>query len=131
MRQLLDTSICIPIINRDEPALSKKLLAATPGSVLLCSVVRAELEFGARNSKRVAINLDRVTRFCTNFESLAFDDDSAKHYGEIRAQLRREGAPIGANDLMIAAICVSNNVALVSRNEREFRRVPGLAIERW
>lgn len=131
MRRLLDTSVCIPIINRDEPALAKKLLAADPGSVLLCSVVRAELEFGARNSKRVAVNLDRVTRFCTSFESLAFDDDAAKHYGEIRAQLRREGSPIGGNDLMIAAICVSNEMALVSRNEREFRRVPGLTVERW
>src|SRR5689334_22127173 len=117
--QMLDTSVCIPIINRDEPALGKKLLAATPGSVLLCSIVRAELEFGARNSKRVAMNLDRVTRFCASFESLAFDDDAAQHYGEIRAQLRREGSPIGANDLMIAAICVSNGIALITRNERE------------
>lgn len=129
--KLLDTSICIPLINRDEPAVAKRLLANAPGSIVLCSVVRAELEFGARHSAHVATNLERVTRFCAQFESLPFDDEAAVAYGQLRAQLRREGAPIGANDLLIAAIALAHSLVLVTRNVREFRRVPGLSVEAW
>lgn len=98
---------------------------------MLCSIVRAELEFGARNSSNVAENLDRVERFCSAFESIPFDDDAAAYYGEIRSHLRRERRPIGANDLMIAAIAVANDLTLVTRNVSEFARVPRLATETW
>lgn len=129
--RLLDTNICIPLINRAEPALAERLLAADPAELVLCSIVRAELEFGARNSSNVAENLDRVERFCSAFESIPFDDDAAAYYGEIRSHLRREGRPIGANDLMIAAIAVANDLTLVTRNVSEFARVPRLATETW
>jgi tRNA(fMet)-specific endonuclease VapC len=131
VRYLLDTSVCVPLINRSEPALADKLLALAPADVMLCSVVKAELYYGARNSKRVAENLDRVERFCRAFESIPFDDRAAAHYGSVRAQLRREGRPIGANDLLIACICLSSEAALVTRNVLEFRRVPGLSVEAW
>lgn len=111
--------------------LRDRLLAEQPSSVVLCSVVKAELNFGARNSKRVAENLDRVNRFCRAFESLPFDDDAAEHYGSIRAQLKREGRPIGANDLLIASTALAANVALITRNVGEFKRVPGLDVEVW
>ena len=131
MTWLLDTSVCIPLINRtDEPA-AERLLSHSPGSVLLCSVVRAELCFGAHNSARVAENLQRVETFCRAFESLPFDDGAAERYGVIRTQLRREGRPIGANDLMIASIALSRGLTLATRNTDEFSRVPGLDVERW
>ncbi len=63
MSLLLDTNVCIPLINRTEQGLAERVLDATPSSVLLCSVVEAELYFGARNSRRVAENLHRVERF--------------------------------------------------------------------
>jgi tRNA(fMet)-specific endonuclease VapC len=129
--KLLDTNICVPLINRADAALSKRLLAGDPAEIVLCSVVRAELEFGARNSDRIADNLDRVGRFCSAFESLPFDDDAAERYGEIRAQLRREGRPIGGNDLLVAAIALANELTLVTRNVTEFARVPHLRTERW
>jgi len=131
MRRLLDTNICVPMINRSDASLAKRLLSSDPASIVLCSVVRAELAFGARNSKRVAENLDRVEQFCSAFESVPFGDDAADTYGELRAQLRREGRPIGANDLMIAAIAVAERLTLVTRNVGEFKRVPKLAIEAW
>ncbi|MGE0871471.1 MAG: type II toxin-antitoxin system VapC family toxin [Kofleriaceae bacterium] len=131
MTRLLDTSVCIPLINRSEPSLAKRLLAADPSSIVLCSVVRAELAFGARNSSRVAENLDRVEQFCSAFESLPFADSAADAYGEIRARLRREGRPIGGNDLMIAAIAVASGLTLITRNVGEFKRVPKLATETW
>ena len=91
MRVLLDTNVCIPLINRSDAGLRKRLLASDPARVVLCSVVKAELAFGARNSARVAENLDRVERFCDAFTSMPFDDEAATRYGEIRAHLRREG----------------------------------------
>lgn len=131
MRLLLDTSICIPLINCTDAALKERLLAERPERMVLCSVVKAELHFGARNSSRVAENIDRVERFCGAFESLPFDDEAATHYGTIRAGLTREGRPIGANDLFIASIALAAGVGIVTRNEDEFRRVPGLEIALW
>ena len=131
MRRLLDTNICVPLLNRTDAKLAKRLLATDPATIVLCSVVRAELAFGARNSNRVADNLDRVERFCSAFDSLPFSDAAADSYGEIRAHLRREGRPIGANDLMIAAIAIAEELTLVTRNVAEFRRVPRLQMEAW
>jgi tRNA(fMet)-specific endonuclease VapC len=130
-RALVDTSICIPLINRSDAKLADRLLALPPGSVALSSVVRAELEFGARHSTRVAENLERVQTFCRAFPSLPFDDRAASHYGTVRAQLKREGRPIGANDLLIAATALAAEIPLITRNVAEFRRVPGLVVEHW
>lgn len=131
MSYLLDTSVCVPLINRSDPGLAERLLDQAPDSIVLCSVVKAELYFGACNSKRVAENIDRVQRFCGAFDSLPFDDQAAEKYGSIRAQLSREGRPIGANDLLIAATALSTGRALVTRNVDEFSRVAGLSIETW
>lgn len=131
MSLLLDTSVCIPLINRTEPRLAERLLEQDPSSVVLCSVVKAELYFGARNSMKVSENIDRVERFCEAFDSLPFDDEAAARYGSVRAQLKREGRPIGANDLLIASIALASNVELVTRNVEEFRRVPGLGVAAW
>ena len=128
---LLDTSVCVLLINRSDERVSARLLEHAPGAVRLCSVVKAELCFGAQNSARLAENLQRVETFCRVFESLPFDDEAARHYGIVRAQLRREGRPIGANDLMIAATAVANSHVLVTRNVSEFSRVSGLEIESW
>ena len=84
MTFILDTSVCIPLINRTEKRLAERLLDEAPSSVILCSVVKAELYFGARNSMKVAENLERVDRFCGVFESLPFDDAAAVHYGSVR-----------------------------------------------
>ena len=128
---LLDTNVCVALINRSDEQAVARLLEHSPGSVRLCSVVKAELHFGAQNSARLSENLQRIEIFCRAFESLPFDDESARHYGIVRAQLRREGRPIGGNDLMIASIAIANSHVLVTRNAREFSRVAGLEVERW
>lgn len=131
MTWLLDTSVCVPLINRTDADLTARLLGHTPGSIYLCSVVKAELHFGAQNSRRIAENLRRLETFFESFPSLPFDDDAAKHYGTIRAQLRREGRPIGANDLMIASIALAGALTLATRDVDDFKRVPGLNVEGW
>lgn len=131
MTYLLDTNICIALINRTDVALAKRFLAQRPTDVVMCSVVRAELEFGARNSTRVAENLARMSRFWGSLASLPFDDAAATHYGDVRAHFRRVGTAIGVHDLQIASIALAHDLTVVTRNLRELRRVPGLTAEAW
>lgn len=129
--KLLDTDICIHVLNGRDPALLERFSAHSPLELALCSVVRAELLWGARNSRRVAENLERVRLFAKPLRTLPFDDDGAEHYGAIRADLHSRGTPIGPNDTLIAAIALAGNATLVTRNQREFERVANLQIEVW
>lgn len=129
--KLLDTDICIHVLNGRDSALLERFRAHSPLELALCSIVRAELLWGARNSRRVAENLERVRLFAEPLQTLPFDDDCAEHYGAIRADLQSTGTPIGPNDTLIAAIALAGNAALVTRNQREFERVANLQIEVW
>jgi tRNA(fMet)-specific endonuclease VapC len=128
---LLDTNICIAFLTGRDAKLAMRLTSLVREDVVLCTVVKAELLYGARASERVAANLLRLERFFAPLGSLPFGDEAAESYGVIRAQLRREGRPIGGNDLMIAAIALANDATLVTRNDGEFRRVGGLRVEVW
>lgn len=129
--KLLDTDICIHLLNAREPELIARLGRHEPPDIGICSIVRAELLWGARNSQRQDENLARVRAFAAPFQSLPFDDLCAEHYGFIRASLAAEGQPIGPNDTLIAAIARAHEAVLVTRNVREFSRVSGLEIETW
>jgi tRNA(fMet)-specific endonuclease VapC len=129
--KLLDTDICIHLLNAREPALLERFHSHSPLDLALCSVVRAELLWGARNSTRVEENLERVRLFAEPLKSLAFDDDCAEHYAIIRAALAARGTPIGPNDTLISAIALAHQATLVTRNQREFQRVENLQLESW
>lgn len=131
MTFLLDTNICVAYLNGDDADIARKLLALPVESVALCSVVKAELLYGARNSGRVEQNLARLERFFSPLQSLPFDDDAASRYGTLRAQLRREGKPVGGNDMMIAAIALAADATLITRNVRELSTVAGLRLVGW
>lgn len=131
MSWLLDTNICIAFLKGGDLGVGDRLSELPPSEVFLCSVVRAELHYGARRSSRVEANLLKLDAFFQLFPSLAFDDSAAEQYGLIRAQLTSSGTPIGPNDLLIAAIALSAGAVLVTRKDREFRRVAGLRIETW
>jgi tRNA(fMet)-specific endonuclease VapC len=129
---LLDTNSCVDYLRRGHASnITAKLAAALPGSVVLCSVVAAELLYGAHRSVRKTQTLSQVRHFCRNFQSLAFDDPAAEEYGRIRAHLAGLGTPIGPNDLLIASIALTNGLTLVTHNTSEFSRVPGLNLEDW
>lgn len=129
--KLLDTNICIAFLNGADEAVSVRLKAEPPEAFRLCSVVKAELFYGARKSGRVEPNLRRLESFFSLYDSLPFDDEAARWYGTVRAQLAREGRPIGGNDLQIASIALSADCLLVTRNQDEFARVAGLRVEVW
>ena len=132
MIYLLDTNSCIRLLNEDRNSVvSRRLARMRSGDVTLCSVVKAELYWGAFRSSREDSNLARLELFFSEFVSWPFDDQSAVIYGQIRAQLAASGTPIGPNDLLIASIALANNLILVTHNTREFSRVEGLRLEDW
>jgi len=129
---LLDTNTCITYLRGGESgAVAKKLATCAPDCVALCSIVIAELLYGAALSASPAKTAAEVRAFCAPFDSIPFDDRAAEEYGEIRAHLKRQGTPMGPNDLMIAAIAVANALTLITHNTAEFQRVPLLEIEDW
>ena len=66
-----------------------------------------------------------------SIEVIAYDDLASVQYGKIRSYLEKNGMPIGALDMMIAAHALARGLVLVTNNEREFKRVPGLKMENW
>jgi tRNA(fMet)-specific endonuclease VapC len=128
---LLDTNPCIVYLTGRSEVLRRRLDAVGNDQVAVCSIVCAELFFGAAKSVNPNTTLQRQQQFLERFQSLPFDDAAARIYGPLRADLERGGATIGANDLLIASISLANGLTLVSHNVGEFSRVPGLMVEDW
>ena len=131
MRWMLDTNACIRYLNGRSLALKNRVDAAGPSNLVVCSVVKAELFFGAAKSNDPARTRGKQEHFLSRFVSLPFDDHAADAYASIRALLFAAGSPIGPNDLLIASIAVTNGVTLVTHNISEFSRVPNLLYEDW
>lgn len=128
---LLDTNTCIRFLNGRSESIRLRLEEVPPDRISLCSVVKAELFYGAAKSVDPSKTLNRTLRFAERFVSLPFDDSAALHYGEIRALLEKAGTPIGPNDLLIAAITLAHQATLVTHNTREFSRVSELQLTDW
>ena len=128
---LLDTSPCIELLRDKHSKAKERLKLHDPSDIYLCSIVVAELLYGARKSAHVAKNLALVKEFCAPFVTLPFDDRCADQYGTIRTDLERVGMRIGANDLFIAAIAKTYDLILVTHNTDEFSRIAGLQLEDW
>ncbi len=128
---LLDTNVCIQFMNGASLSIQENFRRHDPADISICSIVKAELLFGAKYGKRVEENLLCVQRFYAPFDSLPFDDRCAEEYSRIRSELSRRGNLIGPNDLLIAATALAYSMVLVTNNTREFRRVSGLQLEDW
>ena len=131
MRYLLDTNACIVCLRRKPSSVVARLRGLRPDEVAVCTIVRAELLFGAARSRDPVNERALVERFLEPFTSLPFDDLAASHYAEVRYALERVGQRIGAHDLEIAAIALAQSLTLVTHNVSEFARVPGLVWEDW
>ena len=131
MRYMLDTNIVAYAKNNRPEVVYERMSRFDPEDLCVSVITLAELEYGVFNSSNPERNQLALTLFLANIEVVPFDDDAAVEYGRIRADLKRKGTPIGANDLMIAAHAKSLGVTLVTNNTGEFERVEGLMLEDW
>ena len=131
MRYLLDTNACIGYLTGRGPGVMSRLKSLPPSEVAVCSIVKAELYYGAARSVDPEDTLAAQREFLERFVSLGLDDHAAGIAGRLRADLAARGTPIGPYDVLIAAIALANDLTLVTRNVDEFRRVEGLKVEDW
>jgi tRNA(fMet)-specific endonuclease VapC len=131
MKVMLDTNICIALINQKSAKVLTQLKQYKVGEVCISAVTLAELQYGVAKSKHQHKNADALQQFILPLEVAVFDENATKKYGELRAELERKGTPIGALDMMIAAHALSLNVKLVTNNTKEFKRVKQLALLDW
>ncbi|HLI10933.1 MAG TPA: type II toxin-antitoxin system VapC family toxin [Alphaproteobacteria bacterium] len=129
MRFLLDANVVIALLNDTASTLARRARRERPSDVAISSIVAHELFYGAFKSRRAAQNTALVDAL--QFTVLEFDKEDARRAGEIRAYLAAKGTPIGPYDVLIAGQALARDMALVTRNTREFRRVPGLRVENW
>jgi tRNA(fMet)-specific endonuclease VapC len=131
MKFMLDTNVCIALIKRKDLSVLGRLQAERPGDVCVSSITLAEMEYGAHKSAKTEQNRLALAAFFAAIPVMPFDDAAAQEYGRIRAHLERRGTPIGSLDGLIAAHALALRCVLVTNNEAEFRRVPGLRVENW
>ena len=127
----LDTNTCIYFLNGRYESIKSKILATSPNEIVIPSVVKAELLFGAYKSKKTQETLEKVEKFLEPFKIAPLDDMATHVYAELRNQMEQSGELVGPNDLMIASIVKFHEGILVTNNEKEFKRIKGLKIEDW
>lgn len=130
LRYLLDTNVLSALIRDPQGPIAQRIAAAGEETVCTSVLVAAELRYGAHKSGSVRL-AERVDLILSTLENLPLEVPADRHYGDIRQRLARLGTPIGPNDLLIAAQARSLDLTVVTANEREFARVPGLRIENW
>ncbi len=131
LRYMLDTDICSYVMKRSHDALLQRLQKVPVSDVCVSVVTKSELLYGVEVSPRRQQDAAALNAFLNYVEVLDFPDNASLHYAQIRAQLKKSGKMIGANDLFIAAHARSLGLTLVTHNTQEFRRVQRLAIEDW
>jgi tRNA(fMet)-specific endonuclease VapC len=127
---MLDTNALSELVRNPHGSLAQKLNALEPDSVCTSIVAACELRFGAQRKGSTPLT-QRVEQLLQALTVLPLDTPADEHYADIRATLERSGTPIGSHDLFIAAHARSRGMTLLTRNLREFQRVPGLAVEDW
>ena len=128
---MLDRDTCSYIMKRSHPLVLKRLQAVDVDDVCMSVVTKAELLYGVEVSPRRGHDATALAAFLPYVAAVDFCDDAARHYAEIRGDLERRGAMMGANDLCIAAHARALDLTLVTNNTGAFERVPELPLENW
>lgn len=133
MTWMFDTDIMIYLINR-EPGyerIARRMSGRSPGELLLSAITVSELRFGAANGEFRKENEAALEELLDFFQLEDFPVEAAQEFAEIRTALLSKGKPIGPYDMLIASHARSLRAGVVTNNEREFRRLPGLTVENW
>jgi tRNA(fMet)-specific endonuclease VapC len=131
MKLMLDTNVCIYLIRERPPSVLERFASHAVGDIGISVITLAELEYGVSKSSRPARNREALAQFIAPLEVASFDRRATAAYGKLRTTLEKKGQSIGSMDLLIAAHALSLDVRLITRNVREFGRVPGLSVEDW
>jgi len=128
---MLDTNICIYIAKEHPPEVKAHFERLKPGQLVMSAITYGELSYGASKSSQKAKALAQLEELIQDIPAVDLDSRTGQVYGEIRAALEQQGRLIGNNDLWIGAHALAMNLTLVTNNEREFKRIPGLSVENW
>ena len=118
-------------MNDHPPEVIQKFREIGVGNVCISSITVSELQYGVYKSKQIKKNIKRLDEFLRPFELLPYDDNASSYYGKIRSHLEKQGKVIRPLDMLIAAHALSENLTLITNNEKEFKRVKLLKIENW
>ncbi len=129
-RFLLDTNILSDLVRNPQGSIAARIAEVGDAAICTSIIVAAELRFGAakKGSERLTSQLERIL---SAIDIQPFEEPADVAYGRLRAQLEAAGAPIGGNDMLIAAQALATDCAVVTDNEREFARIAGLRVENW
>lgn len=130
LKYMLDTNMVIYTM-KNRPEQVRQHFKQHQGQMCISSVTLGELIYGAECSQQPERNLADMEAMAARLDVLPFDSRAASHFGQVRAELRRAGQPIGPYDMMIAGHARSLGLILVTNNLKEFIRVQGLRLENW
>ena len=130
-RYMLDTNTCIYLRQNRPPEVIRRFRQMQHGDAVISVITCGELRYGAERSQQRPHALESLVRLESLLPVVPLPREAATAYGEIRAALEAHGEMIGGNDLWIAAHAKSAGLTLVTNNEREFKRVPGLKLQNW
>jgi tRNA(fMet)-specific endonuclease VapC len=128
---LLDTNICIYIVNKHPQNIIQRIETYNPFDIKISVITVAEMEYGVAKSKMREKNRAALMNFISNFEIISFELKDAEIYGIIRAELEQKGKIIGAYDMQLAAQALSRDYIFVINNTKEFNRIKKLRLEKW
>jgi tRNA(fMet)-specific endonuclease VapC len=129
---LLDTNIFSYIYRQNNQPLVDKISHIPSSEICLCSIVLAELIFGAFNNSAITkVLLEYYSEISSEYICYDFDKKAASEFGQLKNQLKKIGKGIDDTDLMIASICLANDLILVTNNTKHFQNIANLKIENW
>jgi tRNA(fMet)-specific endonuclease VapC len=134
LKFLLDTNVCIAIINGKSPLIEKRVVEelAAEAQMFVSTVTAFELWYGVAKSARRPANTQQLAAFFAGWVSLLpFEEEDARLAGEICAAMEAIGRPVGVYDLLIAGQALRHEMTLVTANTREFGRIKNLLWEDW
>jgi len=128
----IDTSFLIALLRRDPNAEAKLESFVEDGERITTTPICAcELFAGAYKAKKRDLEIRRVKEFLSRMELLEFSTQACERFGRVRSELESTGTPIGDFDIMIAAIALAHNQAVLTNDVEHFQRIPGLTVETW
>ena len=130
MMYLLDTNICIYVINHKPQQVFERFRQYQLGQLAVSSITASELAFGVEKSGSER-NKQALKKFLSPLEILPYDEQAVWHYAQLRHDLQSKGQTIGSLDMLIAAHALALDVVLVTNNTKECERIERLKRETW